>query len=136
MRSWLPDLRTLPSRTIGTRSCVASFRTSTFLPLTTRKPEIFMSALMSSSGIPSLKYSFSLSELKLANGSTATDLISADPEAFRLETRCQAVKAPAVATAARPRIFAAAHHRLLVRARLTDLPDCNNANSASISCAV
>src|ERR1700675_567684 len=59
-------------------------RTSSFLPLkandevraATCKPDTLDSAVIRSSVMPSLKYSFSLSELMLTKGSTATDFRS------------------------------------------------------------
>ena len=79
MRS--PARRTLPSSTFVTPSASAMPRTSSFLPLNakadvraiTLSPGIRVSSLMISSARPSLKYSFSLSALKLANGRTAID---------------------------------------------------------------
>ena len=57
---------------------------SSFLPLkandevraATCRPDTFDSAVIRSSVMPSLKYSFSLSELMLTNGSTATDFFA------------------------------------------------------------
>jgi hypothetical protein len=43
----------------------------------TRNPDTLESALIKSSVIPSLKYSFSLSELTLTNGNTAVDFYAA-----------------------------------------------------------
>ena len=94
MRS--PERRTLPSRTFVTPSACAMRRTSSFLPLNanadvramTFSPGICASALMISSARPSLKYSFSLSPLRLANGSTAIDgWRSRRPERGLLERR-------------------------------------------------
>src|SRR2546421_10551472 len=53
----------------------------------TRSPGTLASALISSSVIPSLKYSSFLSALMFTNGSTATDLAGAAPPMFR--GRCE-----------------------------------------------
>src|SRR5438093_1844939 len=86
MRTWLPAFVTLPSRTAPTLSFVPMVRTSSFLPLkandevraATYNPETLDSVVIRSSVMPSLKYSFSLSELMLTNGSTATDFFADD----------------------------------------------------------
>src|SRR5713101_5535051 len=85
MRARLPALLTLPSRTAPTCSCAPIFSMGSFLPLkanddvraATCKPDTFDSAVIKSSVMPSLKYSFSLSELILTNGNTATDFLAA-----------------------------------------------------------
>ena len=79
MRTRLPALRTLPSRTALTPSFLPISRTSLFFPLkakddvlaVTWRPSTRVSALMSSSEMPSLKNSFSGSALMLTKGSTA-----------------------------------------------------------------
>ncbi len=81
IRSLLPILRTLPSSTVDTLSFLPISPMSSFLPLkaneevrdATRSAWIFDRALMISSAMPSVKYSFSGSLLMLAKGSTATD---------------------------------------------------------------
>src|SRR6266850_622741 len=113
MRTSLPWRRTLPSSTVATASSSAIFRTLTFLPLkakaevrdTTRTPSTFASALITSSVIPSEKYSASFSGLMFTNGSTATDgAAGAEAEGTVLparvrETKCQATAAtPSSAT--------------------------------------
>jgi hypothetical protein len=50
----------------------------------TRRPGSRVSALMISSANPSLKYSFSLSALRLANGRTASDFARAGSAAVAL----------------------------------------------------
>ena len=80
-RIFRPDWRTLPSSTVVTPSAAPILRTSSSFPLNanaevreaTRSASIFVSALMISSVIPSLKYSFSLSALMLRSGSTAIE---------------------------------------------------------------
>jgi hypothetical protein len=80
-RSRCPARRTLPSTTVATFSRCPISRTSAFLPLNakaevraaTRSPDTLPSAVMSSSVIPSAKYSFSRSGLRLVKGRTATD---------------------------------------------------------------
>src|SRR6267143_1636340 len=82
-RRRLPALRTLPSSTVLTLSCSPTRRMSWFLPLNanadvraaTRNAWILVSALMISSAMPSVKYSFSGSALMFTNGSTAIDLV-------------------------------------------------------------
>src|SRR5258705_7297502 len=84
-RRRLPALRTLPSSTVLTLSCSPTRRMSWFLPLNanadvraaTRNAWILVSALMISSAMPSVKYSFSGSALMFTNGSTAIDLVLA-----------------------------------------------------------
>ena len=79
MRSRLPARRTVPSRIADTLSRAPSSRTSSRRPLSantdvrdaTWRPSTLLSAVISSSVIPSLKYSFSGSALALTNGSTA-----------------------------------------------------------------
>src|SRR6266852_6255884 len=81
MRTRLPALLTLPSSTAPTCSCAPILSMGSFLPLkanddvraATCKPDTLDSAVIKSSVMPSLKYSFSLSELILTNGNTATD---------------------------------------------------------------
>ena len=81
MRTRPPALRTLPSRTVETpsRSAIArmssrrSLKRNDEVRAATRRPGTCASALISSSVIPSLKYSFPASELTLRNGSTATE---------------------------------------------------------------
>ncbi len=81
MRIWSPDLRTLPSRMVATRSFWPISPTSSFFPLkakadvraATRRPETLERRFKSSSERPSEKYSCSLSELMLTSGSTAMD---------------------------------------------------------------
>ena len=77
----LPAFRTLPSRMWSTLSVLPISANSTSFPRkknddvrpATFRPGMLASTLMISSASPSLKYSFSLSALMLANGSTATD---------------------------------------------------------------
>ena len=79
-RSRFPARRTLPSSTAVTLSRRPISRTSTSRPLkanaevreATRRPSTRVSALISSSVMPSLKNSFSGSALMLTNGRTAT----------------------------------------------------------------
>lgn len=81
MRRRLPILRTLPSSTVETFSFRPTSPRSSFFPLrandtvreATRNDWIFVSALMISSAIPSVKYSFSGSGLMFAKGITAMD---------------------------------------------------------------
>src|SRR5262245_63809861 len=81
MRTRLPTLLTLPSSTASTCSCAPILSMDSLFPLkandevraATRRPDTLDSAVIKSLVMPSLKYSFSLSELRLANGSTATD---------------------------------------------------------------
>jgi hypothetical protein len=76
---------TLPSRIASTCSCALMLSIGSFLPLkandevraATRKPDTLESAVIKSSVMPSLKYSFSLSELMLTNGNTAIDFFAA-----------------------------------------------------------
>src|SRR4051812_28789578 len=85
MRSLSPDRCTLPSSTADTFSNSPILRMSSFFPLNahadvragTRNPGTFASPLSTSSVMPSLKYSFSLSPLMFTNGSTATDFCPA-----------------------------------------------------------
>ena len=80
-----PDFRTVPSSTTEAPSNAPTARTSSGLPFKanvevrdeTRKPAILASASMSSSVMPSLKYSFSASELAFTNGSTAIERVIA-----------------------------------------------------------
>src|SRR5882724_4161873 len=84
MRTLLPSLATLPSSTAPTCSCAPIFSMGSFLPLkandevcaATCKPDTFDSAVIKSSVMPLLKYSFSLSELMLTKGNTATDFLA------------------------------------------------------------
>ena len=79
MRRRLPARRTLPSRTVWTSRRSPISRTSIELPLnwnadvrdTTARPFTRESALISSSAMPSQKYSWSGSLVRLAKGSTA-----------------------------------------------------------------
>jgi hypothetical protein len=88
MRTWLPALATLPSSTAPTCSCAPILSMSSFLPLkandeeraATCRPDTLDRAVIRSSVMPSLKYSFSLSELMFTNGNTATDFFAADTE--------------------------------------------------------
>ena len=81
-RSRVPARRTLPARTVATLSFSPTSRTSASLPLkakaevraATRRPSTLLSALISSSVMPSEKYSFSRSALMFTNGSTAIDV--------------------------------------------------------------
>ena len=74
-------MRTLPSSTVATFSFRAMPPMSSFFPLNakdevraaTRSAWILVSALMISSAMPSVKYSFSGSALMLTNGRTAID---------------------------------------------------------------
>src|SRR5437867_3037555 len=85
MRSRSPDLRTVPSSTTEVPSSAPTARTSSDFAFNakadvrdeTRSPEIFARASISSSVMPSLKYSFSGSGLALMNGSTAIDRVTA-----------------------------------------------------------
>ncbi len=85
MRTRPPALRTLPSSTWLTPSCLATWGTSTDLPLkvkavlraTTDRAETLDRSVMMSSLMPSLKYSCSASPLMLANGRTQTDSLRA-----------------------------------------------------------
>src|SRR5256886_1979826 len=87
MRSRDPAFRTLPSRTVATLSWRPSIRTSCSLRLranvdvrdATRSPSTRASAVISSSVMPSLKYSFSGSALRFTNGSTAIDFRGGAP---------------------------------------------------------
>src|SRR3989442_890334 len=87
MRSRDPAFRTLPSSTVATLSWRPSIRTSCSLRLranvvvrdATRSPSTRASAVISSSVIPSLKYSFSGSALRFTNGSTAIDFLAGAP---------------------------------------------------------
>ncbi len=54
-------------------SCCAPRKTKAEVRAVTRRSLSFVRALMISSARPSLKYSFSLSELRFRNGSTAID---------------------------------------------------------------
>ena len=82
MRIRFPTLRTLPSSTEVTPSFSPISRTSACLPLKAKEevreatctPGTLASALMISSVIPSLKYSFSGSALMLVSGRTAIAL--------------------------------------------------------------
>src|SRR6478672_7316314 len=84
MRRRFPALRTLPSRTVCTLRRLPISPIASLLPLkakadvrdATSSARIFVSALMISSVIPSVKNSFSASGLMFVNGSTATDLLS------------------------------------------------------------
>ena len=75
----LPDCRTLPSRTQPTPSFAAISRTFAVVPLkvnadvrdVTRRPWSRLRALISSSVMPSEKYSLAGSALMFTNGSTA-----------------------------------------------------------------
>ncbi len=77
-----PDLRTLPSRTVATLRARAISRTSSRRSRkandevrdATRSASSLDSELMISSAMPSAKYWFSGSALRLAKGSTATEL--------------------------------------------------------------
>ena len=79
IRSRFPARRTVPSSTALTLSRAPSVRTSSRAPLkantevrdATCSPSTLVSAVISSSVIPSLKYSLSGSALTLTNGSTA-----------------------------------------------------------------
>ena len=90
MRSRSPDLRTVPSSTTLEPSSAPTARTSSDFPLSaktdvrddTRSPAIFASASISSSVMPSLRYSFSTSGLALTNGSTAIDRVLAGVRAI------------------------------------------------------
>src|SRR5712692_8495617 len=81
MRTWLPSLRTLPSRMVPTLSFSPMLRRSSLLPLNendevrpaTRRPSTWASASRISSATPSEKYSWSFAGLMSANGSTAMD---------------------------------------------------------------
>ena len=89
MRRRSPALRTVPSSTTETPSSAPTARTSSGLPLRantevrdeTRRPEILASASISSSVIPSLRYSLSVSGLAFTNGSTAMDRVIVGPRA-------------------------------------------------------
>src|SRR5205809_960411 len=96
----------LPSNTVLTCSCSPTFRkiSASVLPLKakqdvrpgTRSPGTFASALISSSVIPSLKYSSCLSALMLTNGSTATDF--EDSNAAAASPFCGGIFSPALRT--------------------------------------
>ncbi len=81
IRSRVPAFRTVPSSTAETLSIAPMVRTSSRRPLNantevrdaTTRPSTLASALISSSVIPSLKYSFSGSALALTKGRTAID---------------------------------------------------------------
>ena len=86
-RILFPILRTLPSRTADTSSRLPIALMSSVVPLkakvdvrdATPSDLIFESALMISSAMPSVKYSFSGSLLVLVKGSTAIDLTTCAP---------------------------------------------------------
>src|ERR1700691_6410166 len=94
MRTRCPALRTLPSSTWLALSCRATSSTSTFLPLNvkavflaaTQSAEILLRSVMTSSVIPSEKYSCSGSPLMFANGRTHTPRRCnvPDPDSSRL----------------------------------------------------
>ena len=79
MRRLSPERRSVPSRTSEASRSAPIARTSCAFPLSantdvrdaTRSPSTFASALISSSVIPSLRYSLSGSGLALTNGRTA-----------------------------------------------------------------
>ncbi len=81
MRTRLPDRRTEPSRIVRTLSCSPICRSGTFCPLyenddvrpATLSSRTCARAVRISSVMPSAKYSFSGSALRLSNGSTAID---------------------------------------------------------------
>ena len=83
MRTRFPALRTLPSSTAPTFSVRPISRTSSCFPLKTKddvravtiRSSNLTRALRISSVIPSVKYSFSGSELMLTKGSTAMDFL-------------------------------------------------------------
>ena len=85
IRSRSPALRTVPSSTSLAPSSAPMARTSCGLPFSantdvrdaTRNPSTFASASISSSVMPSLRYSFSGSGLALTNGSTAIVRVNA-----------------------------------------------------------
>ncbi len=80
MRSLFPERRTLPSTTavtfslapISRRSCLPPLKRKAERRQATRNPLTWASAVMTSSAIPSHRYSWSFSGLMSANGSTAT----------------------------------------------------------------
>jgi hypothetical protein len=82
MRSLVPTLRRQPSNTVSTPRAPPILRMSSLWPLiakhdvlaATRSPSIHDKAFSKSSLIPSLRNSFSRSELMFTNGSTAMDL--------------------------------------------------------------
>ena len=82
MRTFSPDLRTLPSSTEATRSARAISAIGVSLPLyeklevraITRSFGTLASRFSSSSVMPSEKYSFDFSSLMFTNGSTAMEL--------------------------------------------------------------
>ena len=85
MRSRSPDFRTVPSSTAETPSsapmarisCGFPFRAKADVREAMRKPSTFVRALISSSLMPSLRYSFSGSALAFTNGSTAMERVLA-----------------------------------------------------------
>src|SRR5438874_6986346 len=86
MRTTSPALRTLPSTKCATPSFCPISCAVAFLPLNenaevraaTCRPGIFCRTVNNSSLMPSEKYSLPLSSLRLANASTATDLLVID----------------------------------------------------------
>ena len=86
MRTLFFAFRTLPSKTVLTPNWLPMVRTSIFLFLNAKedvramtfKPFTVVRALIISSVIPSLKYSFSGSELILTKGRTTMDLLDVD----------------------------------------------------------
>jgi len=116
IRTRLPARRTLPSRSVATSSAAPISRglRSPFLKAITELREItlseriFESWMMTSSVIPSAKYSFSGSGLRFTNGSTAIDgvragaatgVTSAAAKAAAEANRLSESRASAVATA-------------------------------------
>src|SRR6266849_2271199 len=116
MRRSFPSRRTLPSSTVATASSSPIFRTLSFFPLkanaevreTTRTPSTLASALITSSVMPSEKYSSSFSRLMLTKGSTATEGAAGKREAVAAvltrarETKCQATAATPINTTPLP----------------------------------
>jgi len=94
IRTRFPTLRTLPSSTELTPSFSPISRMSTSFPLKVKEevreatwmPGTLASALMISSVMPSLKYSFSGSALRLASGSTAMALRAGEAGGVRTAT--------------------------------------------------
>src|ERR1700757_4731739 len=121
MRSLLPALLTLPSSTVATFSCWPMLRMSSVFPLNTkdevragtRNPLTWESAVHKSSVIPSLRYSFSLSELMFTKGSTATDFVPSGAAGVCRDIFGCNTKIHPAAAASSPMVAAAIESKLL-----------------------
>ncbi len=142
MRSRSPARRSVPSSTQAAPSNAPVARTSCGLPLSentevreaTRSPATPANALISSSVMPSLRYSLSGSGLTLTNGSTAMPRVADQPAPLAGPSPCRA--ATNAAADAKRSAGSLARARASARSRCTGTSGRNTRNGAadSVTC--